>query len=353
LSEPNDRPWTGLEVKVLEDVLSAAFTRYAELVRATLGNPQAFDERLGETGILTLQPDKRVELLPRVVEHLESLEAFRQLVNHTRSAFPDQFHTRDDNLTGQAAQHFFRRGAFYLDIFEGKDISIEKAFERYVKAFQKQDRLIWRLTLLDGIDFVSPDSCMNFGTFQLRRFSHEELAAILGNRVNQVFYPSATIDVKRLQGYWFVLTTCTQPLPQSDDEDDSFLKRLADYLARMDQIEPEYKRIAEEFPFGSPQQILALFPWPKHMGDGEEEWGRFAWLRDFLPFSIETDFDLLSGTQPAPFLPRLRMHTEVYDLPTGEQIENERRTIWINLDENHTQLFKVFIEHLKGLFADL
>ena len=344
----------------MDDGLFAAFMRYAELVRATLGCHRVFDERLRETGILMLQPDKRIEFLPRVVEHLESLEAFNQLVNHTRSAFPDQFHTRDDNRASRAAQHFFRRCAFYLDVFEGKEISIEKVFERYVKAFQKQDILIWRLTLLDGIDFVSPNSCMSFGMekrrFQIRRFSQDELAAILGNRVNQVFYPSATIDVTRLQDYWFLSTTYTQPLPQSDDDDAGFLKRLVAYFSRMDQIEPEYKRVAEDFPFGSPQQILALFPWHKHMVVGETEFGRFAWLRDFLPFSIEKHYDFLSGPRPTPFLPELMMDTRIYDLPEGGQLEDERRAIWINLDESKTQHFKAFkkfIEHLEGLFAVL
>ena len=113
----------------MEDVLSAAFTKYAELVRETLGNHRAFDERLRETGILMLQPDKRIEFLPRVVEHLESLEPFHQLVNHTRSALPDQFYTRDDNPARQAAKHFFRRGALYLNIFEGKNINPEKVFD--------------------------------------------------------------------------------------------------------------------------------------------------------------------------------------------------------------------------------
>jgi hypothetical protein len=145
----------------LEDVLSAAFTKYAEFVRATLGNHHAFDGRLRDTGILMVQPEKRIEFLPRVVEHLESLGSFRQLINHTRSAFPAQFHTRDEGITRQADQHFFRRCAFYLDGFEGKDISIEKAFECHVKAFQKQDLPIRRLTPLDGLDFVSPASCMS------------------------------------------------------------------------------------------------------------------------------------------------------------------------------------------------
>ena len=250
----------------------------------------------------------------------------------------------------QAAKHFFRRCGFYLDVFEGKDISFEKAFERYGKAFKRRDIRIWRLTLLDGIDFDSPDSYISFGTFQIRRFSHEGLAAILGNRVNQVFYPSATIDVKRLEGYWFLSMTCTQSFPQSDDGYEGFLKRLADYWPRRDHIEPEYKYFTEKLPFGPPQQILTLFPWHKHMVGGEEEWGRSAWLTDFLPLSIETHYDFLSAPHVAPLLPQLMVNPKVYELPTGEQIEDERRTIWINLDENQTQHFKVCIKHLEDLF---
>jgi predicted SprT family Zn-dependent metalloprotease len=66
---------------------------------------RAFDERLRETGILMLQSDKRIEFLPRVVEQLESLEFFPQLIDETCSAFPDQFHTSDDRRARQAAMH--------------------------------------------------------------------------------------------------------------------------------------------------------------------------------------------------------------------------------------------------------
>ena len=147
---------------------------------------------------------------------------------------------------------------------------------------------------------------MNFGTFQLQHFSHEELAAILGNRVNQVFYPSATIDVKRLQGYWFLSTTCMQSFPQLDD-DDSFIKRLGSYLTRRNQIDSEYEGFAKFF--GSPEQILALFPWHKYLGKEimEDEWGRFMWPQDFLPLTIEVNYDFLSSPQSVPDLSILQM----------------------------------------------
>jgi Apea-like HEPN len=297
-------------------------------------------------GILRLQPDKRIEFLPRVVEHLESLQAFRQLVNHTQFAFPDQFHTRDASLARQAARHFFRRCAFYLNVFEGKDIGIEMAFGRYVKAFQKRDIAIRRLTLLDGIDFVCPDSCISFGKFQIRRFSHEELAAILGNRVNQVFYPSATIDVKRLQGYWFLSTTSTQSFPQPDD-DDSVLRRLGSYLCRRNHIDPEYEGFAKLF--GTPEQILALFPWHKHLDPQimEDEWGRFMWPQDFLPFTFEVNCDLLSSPQTAPDLSLLQLK-EIFDPTAGEEIGKER-VIWFDVDKEGTCQFKCFVRYMEDL----
>jgi hypothetical protein len=47
------------------------------------------------------------------------------------------------------------------------------------------------------------------------------------------------------------------------------------------------------------------------------------------------------------------MGTRIYGLPKGEPIEAECCAIWINLDENETQRFKVFVEHLEDLFAAL
>ena len=71
---------------------------------------------------------------------------------------------------------------------------------------------------------------------------------------------------------------------------------------------------------GSPQQILALFPWHRHMWPGEKEWGRFAWLRDFLPYGIETQYDVLSGPQPNF---RQRVGSGLQEFDVGQTISHE------------------------------
>jgi hypothetical protein len=82
----------------MEDSLTNAFRRYAELICATLRNHRAFDGRLRETGIVMLQPDKRFEFLPWMVEQMEEDEPFRHLVMATRATFPDQHYTQNDGL---------------------------------------------------------------------------------------------------------------------------------------------------------------------------------------------------------------------------------------------------------------
>jgi hypothetical protein len=76
-----------------------------------------------------LQPDKRIEFLPQVVEQLEGQEAFHWLLEETQATFPEHPHTREISHVERATEHFFRRSAFYLDIFEHQDIHIAKVFE--------------------------------------------------------------------------------------------------------------------------------------------------------------------------------------------------------------------------------
>jgi hypothetical protein len=93
----------------MEDSLTNAFRRYAELICATLRNHRTFDGRLRETGIVMLQPDKRFEFLPWVVEQMEEDEPFRHLVMATRATFPDQHYTQNDGLASHAVKNFCNR----------------------------------------------------------------------------------------------------------------------------------------------------------------------------------------------------------------------------------------------------
>jgi hypothetical protein len=120
----------------MEDSLTHTFRRYAELICATLWNHRAFDGRLRETGIVMLQPDKRFEFLPWVVEQMEEDEPFRHLVMATRATFPDQHYTQNDGLASHAVKNFFRRSGFYLDVFEGNNLNIDRVLEEYAVHFR-------------------------------------------------------------------------------------------------------------------------------------------------------------------------------------------------------------------------
>jgi hypothetical protein len=204
-----------------------AFEKYTEFVRTTLRHHHAFDERLRQTGIVMLHPEKRIEFLARVVEQVEKDEPFRHLVIATQAAFPGEHYSRNDSSTSYAVKNFSRRSGFYLDVSEGKNVNINRALDEYVAHFQKRETLITRLTLLQGIEFTDLGSGVHFNTFQIRRFSDTELEGMFGNRANQVFYPWATVNVARLRDYWFVVTTGVESLPQADEEGDGFLDRLA------------------------------------------------------------------------------------------------------------------------------
>jgi hypothetical protein len=252
----------------MEYALDEAFKRYADLVQKTLGNRREFGERLRATGILILSPDKGIDFLPSVVKQLEEQEQFRQLLAKTKARFRDQYHGTDNSWARHNVESFFRRSGFYLDVFKGKDICVERDFEKYERAFQKQEVQVRSLILLEGIDFDCPDSGMDFQTFQIRRFADAELADILGNRVNRIFYRRSVIDVQRLQDYWFIVTKGSKPCP-------TLLDIWSSNLSRLGRIDPEYERSDE--PFGSPQQILALFPWLKDHRTGQEGWDRGVW----------------------------------------------------------------------------
>jgi hypothetical protein len=318
--------------------LIEAFKRYSKLVLATLRNNQAFDERLGATVIPTSSRSRRIEFLPKVVERLEREEDFCQLIMETRAAFPDRYHTYDDYWTREAVQNFFRRSDFYLDVFAGKGINIEGAFERYVTAFQDDKTEVTCLTLLEGVEFTSPIACMNFNTFQIRRFSAEELANIVGNQINKIFYPRAVIDVKRLQDYWFLSTTRPQPR--------SHPIRTLDTLdwSRVGQIEPYYQSGAEELRFGSPTQILALFAW--------EAWDEIELGRGpcDLPLVLRFDDDLLSSPAATPNLSHLQ--TGIWVNPDTEE-EIEYPALWLHLDSEGTDQFNTFVQRIEHLFGSL
>ena len=59
--------------------------------------------------------------------------------------------------------------------------------------------------MMEFVDFA--EESMDFGSFQIRKFSTKELNTILRNEINEIFYPGAYIDVtelNKLEKYYFI-----------------------------------------------------------------------------------------------------------------------------------------------------
>jgi hypothetical protein len=75
-------------------------------------------------------------------------------------------------------------------------------FAEYVRVFKDQKKKVSYLALLEYVDFSQDD--IDFGHFQIKRFSRDELDAVLGNSINEIFYPRAAVKLGEIEDYWFI-----------------------------------------------------------------------------------------------------------------------------------------------------
>jgi len=156
----------------------------------------------GYTDTFRSKLQKRSEKLRDVVDELESETEFHQLVVETRSSFSGDYHGKSEGAWQRAVKNFFRRSCYYADVSGGKPRSVGEIFRKYCGAFERREILVSYLAPIEYVYFA--ERSMDFGLFQIQCFAADELKAIFQNRVNEVFYPRAAIDVKQLQEYWFI-----------------------------------------------------------------------------------------------------------------------------------------------------
>ena len=78
-------------------------------------------------------------------------------------------------------------------------------FGDYLKSFRKVKTQVAYFVLIESVYFSK--TTMDFGSFKIRRFSALELDTVFNRTINEIFYPFAIIDSKRLQDYWFICVT--------------------------------------------------------------------------------------------------------------------------------------------------
>lgn len=321
----------------MENILQQIFRGYTNAVKSKL-QKQAKE-------LSSLFPNKTTEL-QILVDELENQPGFDLLVAETRSAFWKGYHGRSERAWRQAVKNFFRRSEYYSDTFEKKVISVDAVFQGYREAFQRRQIRVTYLAPMEYIHFA--EQCMDFGTFQVRRFSADELRTICQNRVNDVFYRWAAIDVKQLKDYWFICLTELSHTPK--------LGWIYADLNQLDRVGIQY--IGYPKAVHSALQQLALFDWqadrwkkPSTCGlKNQEEGLERGWLGFKIPFVLILHDNLLDSLRRAPDIFRLGKEPVMDD--RGEEI-GERPIVYIHLSNDETNSFKAFVQRTGNLLTKL
>lgn len=311
--------------------LREAFRSYADTARSRL---QRRAERGSGADLPRLFLHESVELRA-LTNGLEMSGQFQRLVEATaQSSLWQGYHGKSAFNCRRTVGNFFRRSGYYLDVYDGKPVSMDALFEKYREAFEKRRIRTSYVVPLELVHFH--EESMDFGRFQVRRSSLEELTARFQNRVREAFWPRSAIDVNRLEQYWCLELTCDTDAPR--------LGRVCADLSALPRAHVDYT--AYPRPVERALEQLALFDWqPDWSGPECPEWAGFG-----VPFVLKLDDSLLEGPAQAPDMSKLEM-VPVCD-NKGEEIGQEPVT-WFHLDSKQTLSFKGVVEEVVRLSESL
>ena len=293
--------------------------------------------------------------LPWIVEELESEQEFNRLVAETQSAFSGDRHRKSTELWRRAVHNYFCRSGYYLGLASGEVTSPDEFFSNYCVAFTEPKVQTTYLAPLEFVDFAQRS--MDFGTFQIKRFSMQELEAVLQNRVNSIFYPWAAISsdsLKLLSQYWFIQIT----KPAEPSQIGVFVLPASSSTTLL------FSGYAEREYTGFPPAVesalrqLCLFDWPsisKGLGAGNimsrREAEHAIWLKFNVPIVLKVNDDLIDFPERMPIIPEL----ETEPLPDPETQEELGRVPLVNvyLDQAETQHFVTFMKHIGDMISSL
>lgn len=249
--------------------------------------------------------------LRTIVESIENSREFKNLL-------------LDTSLPCYNLKNFLRRSRLYLNVFENESENIDGYFEQLLSAFSKRSVKITSLRLLEFVDFF--DSNIDFGTFRIQRFSKEELDNLFDNQINNIFYPNAELDSKKLREFWFII-------------EESFKEESKLEIEILDLNLAESTKISRNFP-DQVVQLLSLYDWERlqqHSDDMKEDlgWGAFT-----LPISFHITDNIFESPCPSPDLSRLYFEPVIDS--AGQEI-GERAYFGIHLLEKELDRFKKII----------
>lgn len=303
-----------------KDQLRESFKSYLEYVALNLRKEPPKEKESDKQMYLAHidQPSR----LRAIIEKMENSVEFKNLVSSFSTALGRDPKKAIKERYG--IKTFFRRSKLYLNIYEGKAVSIEDVFDKLCSVFNERQIKILTLRLIEDVDFR--DDLIDFGTFSIERFSKAELDELIGNQVNSIFYPYAGLDTDKLCLYWFI----KEERYEKRNKGDFFSIHIGDW--------DDFSRVSRTFPDRT-LQLLALFDWETkwRVGKTDDIKKDTGWLGFSTPIMLKITDDIFETPSPSPDLSGL----EIYPLvdASGEDI-GEAPTFLIDLKKDELERLK-------------
>ena len=323
--------------------LERLFLSYIEIVSRTLSSPRV---NTAAKGKLRFVGDNRAELR-RLIDQIERGSQFERLVAETSSTLSRDYHRKSRSGWEHSVQNFFRRSEYYLDVWEGRVPDKKLFFKKYCEAFERRNRTITYLGLLEFVQFS--ERSMDCGSFEVRQFKPIELHKILQTRVNESFFPWAATEVDQLASHWFIYVkeqTAVPPIGKIPINLNEIGRLMLDYTAYPKPVE-------------SALCSLALFEWERDWWESVTDGGQkgnkkdleSGWSRFHVPFVVRVDDNLLVSPGRAPDISRLETVPE-FDPNTNEEV-GEVPLVLVDLNASQTDILKCVAKNACEVLASL
>jgi hypothetical protein len=286
--------------------LSTIFNEYITIAQNNISNA-------GEPStdsIIHIAISKQL-LLIKAIEELESHNIFNSLVEATTKLF--SIHSYLDWHT--PCKHFFRRSGFYLDCFDNKNIDPNYLFTIYNQSFAKREVPKIYLVPFGGVSFGSFES-IDFRSFSIKRHSVDDLNKLIGNRINEIFYPDAVWEVQMLSECWLIEVIDKEVLLSIDEywerDLDEFDEILLGSSSKIHSRVIEYPEVIKTILY-----MLVLFDWKQdNFIKFKMDW---PWNGFYIPFIGIINSNLISAPDRAPD-PSKILITTYFDSETDENL---------------------------------
>lgn len=334
----------GLKMEMNE--LEKTFKNYVDFVWRNLKVQSPKKDKSTSKSIFRLISNRDWEIRQRV-EQLAQGKEFSELVKNTQSTFAKfkgmaemisishiSYFNADlflgyDYYWKVGVQNFFCKTGFYQKVVDGVNLNTKDLFDLLCAAFQKEETKTIYLAPMKEVGFSSP--IMNYGDFQIRKFTEIDLENIFNNETNRIFYPEAFFNNTILVDYWFITV----------EDREAIGDQIYEYTQYPPKgfVSPKYTSFSKKLE--NALRSILLYDWKFNVRDDEipHEMDKFT-----IPFVLKNQDNLLTFPEKSKLLVELYGPLRLRDYYPGPYLDH---------DKEETKAFKKVLKKNKRLIDNL